>query len=166
MVELMIMRHAKSDWSDESLQDKDRPLKEKGKTDAKKMGELLKHIGCTPELIISSTAKRAKQTAQIVAEETEYKSEIKYEDIIYEGHAEDIFGVLSQIRPRTSKILIVAHNPQVEEFLSSVLSGGNMHVKVSTAGIVKVDIDVENLREISVRKSVLTWMATPKMFKS
>ena len=63
MKKLLIMRHAKSCWKDSDLSDHERPLKKRGKNDAKKMGKLLKSKKIIPDVIICSTAERAKETA-------------------------------------------------------------------------------------------------------
>ena len=68
MKTLLMLRHAKSSWKDGSLSDHDRPLNERGKRDAPRMGQILKEQALVPELIISSTAKRARKTAAKMAE--------------------------------------------------------------------------------------------------
>jgi phosphohistidine phosphatase len=76
MKTLLIMRHAKSSWKDPDLPDHDRPLNKRGKHDAPSMGKLLKDEDLIPDLIISSTAARAKKTAELVAKACKYKGEI------------------------------------------------------------------------------------------
>jgi phosphohistidine phosphatase len=79
MKNLLIMRHAKSDWSDSSLADFDRPLNSRGKKAAPFMGNELLKRKKIPDLIISSPANRAKSTAKKVAEAVGYKNEIQFE---------------------------------------------------------------------------------------
>ena len=67
MKTLLILRHAKSSWNDENVLDHDRPLNKRGKRDAPRIGKLLYQSQLSPDLIISSTAKRARKTASKVA---------------------------------------------------------------------------------------------------
>ncbi|MDP2894669.1 MAG: histidine phosphatase family protein, partial [Sulfurimonas sp.] len=73
MKKLYIIRHAKSSRSDETLEDFERPLNKRGKENAPMMGERLKEKGIMPGIIISSPAKRAKTTAEVIAKEIGYK---------------------------------------------------------------------------------------------
>jgi len=70
MKTLLLLRHAKSSWEDTKLDDHNRPLNERGKKDAPVMGDYLKNKNLTPDLIISSTAKRAKDTSKLVAKQS------------------------------------------------------------------------------------------------
>jgi phosphohistidine phosphatase len=71
---LLLVRHAKSSKSEPALPDKDRPLNDRGKRDATKMGERLAKREVGPDLILSSPAKRALKTAQIIAKKLDYKA--------------------------------------------------------------------------------------------
>ena len=76
MKTLLILRHAKSSWKEQDLPDHDRPLNKRGKNDAPRMGKLLKDEDLIPDLIMSSTAVRAKKTAELVAKACKYKGKI------------------------------------------------------------------------------------------
>jgi phosphohistidine phosphatase len=73
MKSVLILRHAKSSWKDPDLPDHDRPLNKRGKHDAPLMGRLLKREDLVPDVIISSTAMRARATAEAVAKGSGYK---------------------------------------------------------------------------------------------
>ena len=79
MKKLIIMRHAKSCWKDTELTDHERPLKKRGINDAKMMGKLLKSKKIMPDVIICSTAKRAKETADSLIEGLKYKNGVVYD---------------------------------------------------------------------------------------
>jgi phosphohistidine phosphatase len=76
MKSVLILRHAKSSWKHPELADHDRPLNRRGKRDTPLMGRLLKKEDLVPEIIISSTATRARSTAEAVAKSSGYKGEI------------------------------------------------------------------------------------------
>ena len=83
MKTLLLMRHAKSSWSDAELQDMERPLNKRGEKDAPRMGKLIRDEKMCPDLILSSTAVRSAKTAQIVAEKCGYGGEIHFMDGLY-----------------------------------------------------------------------------------
>ncbi|MGB7661527.1 MAG: histidine phosphatase family protein [Nitrososphaeraceae archaeon] len=83
MKTLLIMRHAKSSWKEQDLPDYDRPLNKRGKNDAPRMGKLLKDEDLVPDLIMSSTAVRAKKTAELVAKTRKYKGKIVLDRSLY-----------------------------------------------------------------------------------
>ena len=83
MKTLLIMRHAKSSWKEQDLPDHDRPLNKRGKNDAPRMEKLLKDEDLVPDLIMSSTAVRAKKTAELVAKTCKYKGKIVLDRSLY-----------------------------------------------------------------------------------
>lgn len=134
MKRLIIMRHAKSDWADDSLKDFDRPLNERGQKAAPKMGVELKNKGVIPDLIISSPALRAKTTAELFAKENGYSNEILFNDDFYFGDEDDIFEAIKQVDSSVNTLMIVAHNPTMESLTSS-LSINNDYLPFKTATI-------------------------------
>ena len=78
MKTLFLIRHAKSSWDDTALPDKDRPLADRGRRDAPKMGKRLAKRDVKPDLILSSPARRALTTAEIVAKKLDYKLKISW----------------------------------------------------------------------------------------
>jgi len=83
MKSVLVLRHGKSTWKHLELADHDRPLNERGKRDAPLMGRLLKKEDLVPEIIISSTARRARSTAEAVAKASRYKGEIILDKSLY-----------------------------------------------------------------------------------
>lgn len=117
---LLIMRHAKSDWS-QDCGDFDRPLNKRGIRSAKKMGCWLKEQGSEPQCILTSPAKRAQQTAKIFCQHADLEvSLIQTEEAIYFGTVKDLYRVLRQISDKLEVILVIGHNPELEIFLQSL----------------------------------------------
>ena len=77
MKTVLILRHAKSSWADPLLPDHDRPLNKRGQRTATQMGQLLRKQKLVPELILTSTAKRARETAILIAQSSQYNQKIK-----------------------------------------------------------------------------------------
>jgi phosphohistidine phosphatase len=136
---LLILRHAKSSWKEPDLQDCDRPLNKRGRRDAPRMGELLKELDLVPDLIISSTAKRAKDTAKAVGESSKYKGKIELNPSLYGVDSDAYLAALRLVPDEFGKVLIVGHNPALDE-LVDVLTGRMEHM--STCALAEVDLKI------------------------
>lgn len=118
---LVIIRHAKSSWANPLQSDFDRPLNDRGERDAPKMGERLKALGLLPDLIVSSTAKRAKQTAKRIAQGVGYRSEdIQWVDALYHCIPSVFPEVIAEISEVIQTLFVVAHNPGITEFANEL----------------------------------------------
>src|SRR5690242_21738198 len=116
MKTLFLIRHAKSSWDDTALPDKDRPLNDRGKRDAPKMGKRLAKRDVKPDLILSSPAKRALTTAKIIAKKLEYKfTDIVVNDRLYAGAAHDLLNVIHRLGDRPKRVILFGHNPELTE---------------------------------------------------
>jgi phosphohistidine phosphatase len=123
--ELLILRHAKSDWHAGARSDFDRPLAKRGKKDAPRVGEWLYREGLVPDLVVSSPAQRAKQTVIRVCDSMDVnKKAILWEDEIYEGGLERLLNVLARCPDDASTVLLVGHNPGLEELLIHLAGEG------------------------------------------
>jgi len=149
---LVLIRHAKSSWANPLQSDFERPLNDRGKHDAPEMGKRLKKLGITPDLIISSTAKRTRQTAKKIAEELGYNTDdIKWEEKLYHCVPSVFEEVIFEVSDRIRTIFIVAHNPGITEFvnqLSPEFSIDNM----PTCGIVGAQVDTDEWNTFSISK--------------
>ena len=118
MQKLILMRHAKSDWNTTAGSDFDRPLADRGRRDAPKMGAWLKHEDLVPDLFISSSALRAKQTAQCVAEVMGFLQEnILWDERIYGASVDGLLDVINDYTHETGTLLLVGHNPGLDSLL-------------------------------------------------
>jgi phosphohistidine phosphatase len=137
---LLILRHAKSSWKFPDLSDHDRPLNRRGKRDAPRMGRLLKEKGLVPDLVISSTATRAKDTATAVAKHSGYKGrKINFESL-YAAEPAAYLTVLRDVADNYQQVLIVGHNPSVEELIETLT--GEIHI-IPTCTLVQIEFDIE-----------------------
>lgn len=141
MKTLLILRHAKSSWKNPGLADHDRPLNRRGKEDAPRIGALLAEEGLTPDVILSSTAKRAKTTAEIVADASGYDGEIIYTRDLYHADPESYLYVLHTLPASYETVMVVGHNPGLEE-LVDLLTGESQ--RLPTAALVQVRLPLEN----------------------
>ncbi len=120
--ELMILRHAKSSWKNPVLSDYDRPLNGRGKRDAPKMGRYMLERGLVPDLILSSPAKRARQTATRARRALDLpKDLVDWREELYLAEPETWLSVLAHTSSAYSRVLIVGHNPGLEELAAHLL---------------------------------------------
>ena len=120
MKTLLLMRHAKSSWKDDSLNDHERPLKKRGRKDAKLIAKVIEKKDLVPDLILCSTAVRAKETAEIVVGKLGYEKETRYLRDLYMCEPEDFIEILNDLDNSFEKVMLVAHNPGLEAFLQIV----------------------------------------------
>ncbi|MFC3415536.1 SixA phosphatase family protein [Algoriphagus hitonicola] len=136
MKKIILIRHAKSAWDQPSLADHDRPLAERGLLAAPKMGKRLSKMGINPDRIISSTAERAKSTAQLIAKELKSpKNTIWLERDLYHASAQTMISILKSLPESIQTVILVGHNPGMNDFVDRL--GGKIG-NLPTAGIFAV----------------------------
>jgi phosphohistidine phosphatase len=117
-----LLRHAKSDWETGALSDFDRPLAKRGRKEAPGVGEWLLEESLVPDLLISSTAERAKETALLVGEAMDYKKKhILWDENIYMAEVPALLGVLADCPTKTRAVMLIGHNPGLEELMRYLL---------------------------------------------
>ena len=152
MKTLFILRHAKAVSKDPSLSDDDRPLDKFGEDDALRMGKLIKDKGIVPSLIISSTALRAKATAELVAKGCGYQGDIVLNSSLYEAKPKDYLAVLEMLSDRYSNVLIVGHNPTVEDTIQMLTDSPDV-VAIPSCALTHINLLIEKWSELSSKES-------------
>ncbi len=160
---LYLVRHAKSSWSDLSLDDFDRPLNKRGKHNAPFMGEKLRKRGVKPDIILSSPALRAKKTAQKIAKELGYPvQKIKWRKGIYEATESHLLAILQSVKKELKTVMMVGHNPEFTQF-SNMLCDSYIY-NIPTSGVVCIQFDVEKWSEVSEKSGELLFFDYPKRY--
>jgi len=145
MKTLLILRHAKSSWKEQGLTDHDRPLNKRGNRDAPRMGELVREKGLVPDLIISSTAVRARTTAEKVAQACGYDQEIQLEHELYLASSATYQQVLKGLPEGINTVMVVAHNPGLEALLASLT---DEMVDMPTAALAEVSLPITSWTQL------------------
>lgn len=140
MKTLLLLRHAKSSWSNPGLADIDRPLNKRGKRDAPRMGALLREQDLIPDIILCSPTVRARKTAKAVSEGSGYEGEIKIHADFYPGDPDTFIETFYSLPDQIDSVMIVAHNPGLEELLY-VLTGESARMPTSALAQVSLPID-------------------------
>ena len=147
MKTLLVLRHAKSSWNDPALDDHERPLNKRGRRDAPRMGELVREYGLIPDVIISSDAVRARLTAEAVAEAARYAGEILLDPHLYLASPADILSLLRTVREKAETVMIVGHNPGLEELVAQ-LTGERQDLP--TAALAQIALPIDQWRDLKL----------------
>ena len=134
MLELMLLRHAKSDWDAAFDLDRDRPLNDRGVQSARAVGAFLSKIDRVPDLALSSPAVRARTTVEIAAEAGSWPSPIRLIPQLYSGGPGDLLDAVRSA-PNVGRLLIVGHEPTISTTVSRLIGGGS--VRVPTAALIE-----------------------------
>lgn len=160
MKTLYLIRHAKSSWSNNNLTDFDRPLNERGKTDAIKMGERLLKQKVLPDFILSSSAKRTKKTAKRITSVLDYKySKIEFKEELYYSSYNTLMNCLVNVSDSNDSIFVIAHNPGISNFCDYLT---HQAIDFPTCGIAKISFEVDCWMEITSGSGILDWFDYPK----
>ena len=139
MKQILIMRHAKSDWNNSAQSDFERPLNERGRKVAPLMGNLLKKKKLIPELILSSTAERASETTHAIARECELSGdEIVFIGDFYNGYITEVTDKIKKVDDKISRVMVVGHNPTWTNLVTH-LSGEFSEMKTAEICVLEFD---------------------------
>jgi phosphohistidine phosphatase len=146
MKTLLLLRHAKSSWDDGDLADYDRPLNNRGRRDAPRIGQLLAQHELTPDLIVTSAARRAATTAELVALAAAYGGDIQYTNELYLADPETFRDVARDTPDAVTRLLLVGHNPGIEELVSDL---AGREERIPTAALACFQLPIAQWRELT-----------------
>lgn len=161
MKTLIVVRHAKSSWDSDSLQDFDRPLNERGKKDAPDMAERLKEKGLKIDALVSSPAKRAKKTAKLFAEGLKIDKEaIVFVDNLYGADVETLYAAVGNLANKYETVALFAHNPGLTDFVNT-LTGVRID-NLPTCGVFAVQADTNTWSSFRLSEKSFLFFDYPK----
>jgi phosphohistidine phosphatase len=160
---LYIIRHAKSSWDASNIDDFERPLNDRGKRDAPRMGKRFKEKGIQPTLLLSSPAKRALSTAKRIAKVLKYpKDDIKTDRKLYHADEETMLAVVRELKDNKNIVMIFSHNPGLTEFVNSLMDGELDIDNVPTCGVVAFQFNFDSWKDVGWGKGKLLFFDYPK----
>lgn len=160
MKTLFLIRHAKSSWDDTVLPDQDRPLDDRGERDLAKMGKRLVKRNVKVDLILSSPAKRALATAEVIAKMLNYRrKDIVVNHRLYAGHVDDLLDVIQGLDHKLDRVILVGHNPELTELAHYLLSE---IAHMPTSAIAEFTFDAKSWSAIGKDKAVHVKLDYPK----
>ena len=136
MLTLSLLRHAKSSWKDPNLADHERPLNTRGQAEAPVMGKAMTKHGLDPDLVLCSTARRTRDTLALVLPELKTEPKVIYEDGLYHGTSAEMLGILHEVGAGVGQVLLVGHNPEIQEFALDLIGSGAQAPQGSARGQV------------------------------
>jgi phosphohistidine phosphatase len=162
MKTLYVMRHAKSSWGEPGLDDFDRVLLEKGKKRTKNIIDFLLKKEVKVDLIISSPAVRALETARIMARGLNLPDEsLRLEKTIYNSEPDQFYDLFYELPSSVNQLMIIGHNPTVTDFINDFLA--RKIDPLSTSAIACIAFDTEEWTKITAGNGTLKFIVYPKM---
>jgi phosphohistidine phosphatase len=141
---LILLRHAKSDWSGEDIPDRDRPLAKRGRRDAPRVGRWLHDHGYVPDAVVCSPARRAQQTWELVAPELGGSPSVTFEPRAYDANALTLLYLARELSGPYRAALLIGHNPAMSELVSALVEpraedGTSREIRFPTAAVAVLE---------------------------
>lgn len=166
MRRLFLLRHAKSSWQTEGQDDFDRPLNARGRKAGPLMGAYIAEHGTSPDLILCSTACRARQTLSLILPFLAGEATIHLEDALYLASSDRMLARLVQAEDSFERVMIIAHNPGLQDLTLSLAEFGadleTVRNKFPTAALAQIDFDIDSWAAAAPREGILTRFVTPR----
>ncbi|MDD5212446.1 MAG: histidine phosphatase family protein [Sulfuricurvum sp.] len=164
MKTLILIRHAKSDWSNPFLHDFDRELNGRGLKDAPVMGKILADKNIHPDLILSSPALRAQTTAIEIARKLSFPEDaITYNPSLYESDIETVFEVIRSVSDTCKTLIVFGHNPELTE-CANALCGADIE-NIPTCGVVAMLLKEDSWKSVGYDSAELLFFDIPKQHR-
>ncbi len=164
MKTLYIVRHAKSSWEQSGIEDHERPIIEKGKKRTKLVIDYLLKHDVTVDLMLSSYAVRALDTAKIIARALNYpEGKIQISKSIYHGDAGNLLDLFFDLSDDVNSLMIFGHNPTITNF-----ANGFLEKKIDwlpTSGVVCIEFDADKWEQVPTAKKRIKFVISPKSVK-
>jgi phosphohistidine phosphatase len=172
MRRLLLLRHAKSSWSEPGASDHDRPLNRRGQEAAPRIGAYLARHGLIPDRILCSTARRARETWELVAAEAPAAPPATFSEKIYNASPRALVDVFRRADPRAASLLVVGHNPGLQEAATALIASGDLEdrerlrEKLPTGGLVVIDFAIADWTKLHSRSGRLERFVVPRMLEA
>ncbi len=158
--QLILMRHGKSDWT-KALADYQRPIKKRGFQESARVGLWLREQGLVPELLMSSPARRARDTAETVASNMDYSEEnIFWNESVYMADVSELLDAIATTPEECTSLMIIGHNPGLEDLLFylceelDIPEDGKV-MPTATVAVLETDMDWANLEHGSCKLDII-----------
>jgi len=158
--ELILLRHAKSDWVSAFTDDAERPLNGRGREAAGVMGRVLTLAGKVPDLVLTSPARRARETADLAASVGSWEAEVVADPRLSPGSPAAVIAVVREWAGGAERVLAVGHEPAWSQTAAVLLGGGRIRMATGTA----VCVGFTGWEDLGPGAGSLLWMLTPRLF--
>jgi phosphohistidine phosphatase len=168
MRRLMLLRHAKSEWSNPGARDHDRVLAERGRESAPKIGSYMTRHALRPDLILASTATRVRQTVDLLLPAFAKPPKTLYDDRLYEVEGGKLLDVIKETPPEVHALMLVGHNPGIAELAELLIGTGDVETrqrlleKFPTAGLAVIDFPLDDWKKLHHKAGRLDRFVVPR----
>jgi phosphohistidine phosphatase len=168
MKRLYLLRHTKSSWKEDDLSDHERPLAPRGRRAAPPVGVYLRDHAILPDLVLASSARRTRETWELVSLMLPRPPRVHYDDKLYLATAEELLARLRQVDDDVASLLVVGHNPGLQEFAERLFGDGDsaafakLHSKFPTGGLALYQLDIKRWNELLPGIGRLTDFVVPR----
>lgn len=161
MKTLILFRHGKSDWSADFGSDHERPINERGVRTARRMGVFLAASEQVPDLVISSSAVRARTTVELAVEAGGWSCPVEVTDDLYGTSTDSVIARLRAGDESAGSILLAGHEPVWSDLTSELI--GRAHVRFPTAAMARIDFAAAQWGDIRPGAGTLIWFIPPRV---
>jgi phosphohistidine phosphatase len=169
MLQLLLLRHAKSSWGDPGLDDRDRKLSARGKAAAQAMGRTMRQRKLVPDLVLCSPARRARDTWSLAAEELKVAPRLQSEEDVYDfGNGGKLVDLIRAKGGKAKSLLLVGHNPSMERLAQRLSGKGDkklrerLEKKYPTGALSVFEADIPSWEAFADEVFALTHFIRPK----
>jgi phosphohistidine phosphatase len=167
MKTLYVLRHAKSDWSNSSLKDFDRPLNDRGRKAGEAMGAEMRRRGVKPDLVLVSTALRARQTLALVQDGYGQAFNVRDEGRIYAADVSTLIDVVRSVPDNMESLMIVGHNPGLQDLVLLLADGpddlrSEVAQRFPTAALAEIRFECDSWRKVAGASGQLQSLTKPR----
>ncbi|MEZ5851800.1 MAG: histidine phosphatase family protein [Hyphomicrobiaceae bacterium] len=165
---LSLLRHAKSSWDDPRLPDAKRGLSERGRKAAPLMGRYIADEGLMPDLVLSSSSVRTRQTCELVFPEGRHRPPIHFEDAIYLASLQTLLALIQGTAVGVRHLMIVGHNPGLQRLALALIGSGPSRAKAAlaekfpTAALAVLELGGDDWQATAPGKARLLRFVTPR----
>ena len=139
--QLFVLRHAKSDHGNRTLSDHDRPLNERGRESAAKMGAFMRTHDLIPELVLSSSSVRTTEPLSLLPQAAELHAKTEFQDLLYLASAQTMLEIAATRAHGEERVMLVGHNPGSEDVLHVL--GLGIH-EMPTCSLAHIELDIDD----------------------
>lgn len=172
MRRLLLLRHAKSSWSEPGASDHERPLNRRGQEAAPRIGAYLARHKLVPDCALVSTARRTRETWDLVAAEAPAAPSATFTERLYDASARTLIEVFRQAAPEAKSLLVVGHNPGLQEAAQALIASGDLddrerlREKLPTGGLVVIDFAIADWSKLHTRSGRLERFVVPRTLEA
>jgi phosphohistidine phosphatase len=167
MKTLLLLRHAKSSWDDDSLPDHRRPLAPRGRRAAPAVAEHLRRLDVLPDLVLSSTSQRTRQTIELALEELD-EPMVEFDEALYLAGPSQMLRSIRATDDHVDTLMMVGHNPGMHEIAIALTdrdpstAAARLDAKFPTAAVAVVEFDVDRWEDVGPGLGRLAHFVRPK----